>query len=262
MILFVTTLFFIFPFLWTFLTSLKPNKLIFTIPPTVVFKPTLEHYVTTFKTTNFLQISINSLIIAGGTTAVVIVLGSLAAYAFARYRHKYNRPLLYTLLIARMIPPVAAIMPLFIIFFRLKLLDTYIAVIVAHSAFYISFSVWLMRAFFITIPAELEDAALIDGASRLQSLFRIFIPLAAPGLIVAIVFTFSFSWNELLYAVTFTSNQARTLPVLAAQYKTTEGIDWGPLTAASCIIITPILIFASIIQRYMLSGLTMGAVKE
>ena len=193
---------------------------------------------------------------------MVIVLGSLAAYAFARFRNKYNRPLLYTLLIARMVPPVAAIMPLFIVFFQLKMLDTYIAVIMAHSAFYISFSVWLMRAFFLTIPMELEDAALIDGASRLQALFRIFIPLAAPGLLVAVVFTFSFSWNELLYAVTFTTSHARTLPVLAAQYKTIEGIDWGPLTAAACIIITPVLILSAFVQRYMLSGLTMGAVKE
>ena len=254
---------FLLPTVWTFFTSIKPARLVASIPPAIIFTPTLEHYLQAFRSANFLRIFFNTVIVAGGTTIVVTIFGSLAAYGFVRFVTRANTPLLYFFMISRMIPSVATLMPLFIFMIKFRLLDTPIALILADSAFYLSFVIWLLRSFFLTIPIELEEAALIDGATRLQTLFKIFLPLAAPGMVVGMIFTFNFAWNELMYSLTFSSIKSQTLPVLAAQYQTlAEGIQWGAMTAAAMIIMMPVLVFALIVQRFMISGLTMGGVKE
>ncbi|HEX8846578.1 MAG TPA: carbohydrate ABC transporter permease [Pyrinomonadaceae bacterium] len=253
------------PVYWLLTISLKTDLDQLSVPPKwFVFGPTLTHYHNAFVERSFGQYLITSAIVAVLSTICALVLGTLAAYALARFRlpHRLNTRLALWILSTRMFPPIVAAVPLFLLMSDLRLLDTTAALVITYTAFNLPFVVWMMRGFFKEIPRDLEEAALVDGDSRLGALRRVILPLVAPGLAATSVFCLIISWNEFLFALTLTqTDAAMTLPVgingLVTQYK----IEWGMMSAAGVVAMTPILVFALAVQRYLVRGLSLGAVK-
>ena len=263
-------LFMLFPIYWMVSTSLKPVEAILTRPPTWVFTPILDNYVYAFREANFALYIENTLIIAGVSTLLVIVLASLASYSFARYNVGKGH-LMFFILTTRMMPAIAVIIPYFLIFRTLGSvpfgramglgLDRVSTLIICYTMFNLPFAIWLMHSFFQDIPRELEDTARLDGYTRLQVLRKVVLPLAAPGLAVTAIFCLLFSWNEFLFAFLLTRETAKTITVGVSAFWTQRGILWGPLAAAATICVVPMLVFALILQRHIARGLTFGAVK-
>jgi multiple sugar transport system permease protein len=261
---------FLFPIYWMVTTSFKPPPDILTRPPKWVFEPTLTNYVYAFEEANFALFIKNTLIVSLTSTAIVIVLASLASYSFARYNTGAGH-LMFFFLTTRMMPGIAVIIPFFVIFKAVGEtrigealwlgLDKPGALVVSYTLFNLPFAIWLMHSFFQDIPRELEDSARLDGYSRLQVLWRVVLPLAAPGIAVTAIFTLIFSWNEFLFAFLLTRDVARTITVGVAGFWTQRGILWGPLSAAAVVCVVPMMIFALVLQRYIVRGLTFGAVR-
>lgn len=266
----LVVLFFAFPVFWMVLTSFKPEEAIMVSPPQFLFTPTLENYAHTLQDKNFLFFVKNSLIVSIISTAIVIAVGSLAAYSFARY-NVGDGHILFFILSTKMMPAIAVILPYFLIFRDLGRtavgetlqlgLDQYGSLIVTYVMFNLPFAIWLLVSFFQDIPRELEQSARLDGLNRLQVLRRVTFPLAAPGIAVTAVFTLIFSWNEYLFASILTRKAASTVTVGVESFFTLQGILWGPVAAAATISVVPMLIFVLSMQRYMVRGLTFGAVR-
>jgi multiple sugar transport system permease protein len=261
---------FLFPIYWMIATSLKDSADILTRPPKWVFKPTLDNYIYAFEERDFGLYIKNTLIVSLTSTALVIVLGSLASYSFARYNPGAGH-LMFFILTTRMMPAIAVILPYFLIFrdigetaigqtFWLGL-DRPGALVVSYTMFNLPFAIWLMHSFFQDIPIELEDSARLDGYSRLRVFWRVVLPLAAPGIAVTAIFCLLFSWNEFLFAFLLTRNTAATITVGVNSFWTLRGILWGPLSAAAVVCVVPMMIFALLLQRYIVRGLTFGAVR-
>jgi multiple sugar transport system permease protein len=263
-------IFFLFPIFWMITTSFKPPPDILTRPPKWVFEPTLGNYVYAFEEANFALFIKNSLIVSLISTALVIVAGCLASYSFARYNPGAGH-LMFFILTTRMMPAIAVIIPFFVIFKAIGNtaigetlflgLDKQGTLVVCYTVFNLPFAIWLLHSFFQDIPRELEDSARLDGYSRLQVLRRVVLPLAAPGIAVTAIFCLIFSWNEFLFAFLLTRDVARTITVGVAGFWTQRGILWGPLSAAATVCVLPMLIFALLLQRYIVRGLTFGAVR-
>jgi multiple sugar transport system permease protein len=261
---------FLFPIFWMITTSFKPPPDILTRPPKWVFEPTLSNYVYAFEERNFAMFIKNTLIVSLVSTTLVIVLGCLASYSFARYNPGAGH-LMFFILTTRMMPAIAVIIPFFLIFkwigntaFGEALflgLDKQGTLVVCYTVFNLPFAIWLLHSFFQDIPRELEDSARLDGYSRLQVLRRVVLPLAAPGIAVTAIFCLIFSWNEFLFAFLLSRDVASTITVGVATFWTQRGILWGPLSAAATVCVLPMLIFALLLQRYIVRGLTFGAVR-
>jgi len=254
----------LFPFVWLVITSLKPAMEAFSIPPLWLFVPTLENYQTIMSSEwfgGFVSSFANSVIIASISTVLSIGVGILAAYSFARFKTG-GSGLPYFILSTRMFPQVAVIIPVYLLFYYLKLVDTHIAVGLSHTLFNLPFSVWMLVGFLGSIPIEIEEAAMIDGCSRLGAFRRTVLPLAVPGIVVTAIFCFSFSWNEFLYALVLTGANTRTLPVMAISFVEPRGIVFGPLSATGVLTTLPSLVFAYLLRRHLVKGLTLGAVKQ
>jgi multiple sugar transport system permease protein len=262
--------FFVFPIFWMVLTSFKPEEAIMVSPPRFFFTPTTENYVHALDDKNFLFYIKNTLIISVISTAIVVAFGSLAAYSFARY-NVGDGHILFFILSTKMMPAIAVILPYFLIFRdvgktavgkSLHLgLDQHGALIVSYVMFNLPFAIWLLVSFFQDIPRSLEHSARLDGLSRIQVLRRVTFPLAAPGIAVTAVFTLIFCWNEFLFAYILTRKAASTVTVGVESFFTLQGILWGPVAAAATISVAPMLIFVLVMQRYMVRGLTFGAVR-
>jgi len=260
----------LFPIAWLITTSFKPADDIMVSPPRFVFKPTLDNYVYAIQKANFAHFIENTLYVAVVSTLIVIVLSSLASYSFARYNPGGGN-ILFFILTTKMFPAIAVVLPYFLIFKEIG--DTAVgkalgigldrpgALIVSYTMFNLPFAIWLMVSFFQDIPRELEDSARLDGYNRLQVLWRVVLPLAAPGIAVTAIFCLLFSWNEFLFAYILTRDAARTITVGVESFFTLRGILWGPVAAAATISVVPMLIFVLILQRYMVRGLTFGAVR-
>ena len=253
----------LFPLYWILATSLKTAVQAFDYPPIWAFTPTLESYREAFivprtPMTNFL---LNSVIVALATTALSMLLGTTAAYALARFPIKGKKNLIFWILSTRMAPPIAVVLPLFLIMQQLKLINTFPGVILAYTTFNLPFVVWMMRGFFGEISRELEEAALIDGATPWRSFWWVGIPLAAPGLVATAIFCFIFSWNEFLFALVLTGVQTQTLPVAITAFWSTSDLKWGQFMATGVVTIAPVLVFAIAVQRYLVRGITLGAIK-
>jgi multiple sugar transport system permease protein len=257
----VVLVFFATPIVWVVLTSIKPNLLITNKPPVWIFRPTLDHFINIFANGRVQASLANSLIIAFGATALSLLVGVPAAYALARFRIRGRKHLAFYFLSARMIPPVVTIIPLFATFRFLGLLDTHLGLMLAYLTFNFPFAVWMMRGFFRELPVEIEEAAIIDGCRPFQAFLRVAVPLSAPGLAATAILCFVFAWNEFLLAVILTSYRAKTLPVAALSFMTDRLVLWGELSASSILIFTPVVIFAFLVRRYLLKGLTMGAIR-
>lgn len=251
----------LFPILWLFLISIKTRAIVFTLPPPVIFTPTLSNYITAFIEKGYLHYFINSLIVAVGTTGIALSFGSLAAFGFSRFKFLADKHLFFWILTFRMSPVIVFIIPYFLIYTTIGLYDTLLGLILAHSTFTLPIVIWIMKGFFDDLPREIEESALIDGCTRLGSFRQIVLPLAAPGLVAAAILSFMFSWNEFFFASILTTESAKTLPAAMTGFITTRGILWGEMAAVACTILIPVLILVVFIQKYLARGLTFGAVR-
>lgn len=262
--------FIVFPIAWMIITSFKPADAIMVSPPRFLFTPTLDNYVHAIYDKNFLFYIKNTLFISVTSTIIVVVIGSLAAYSFARY-NVGDGHLLFFILSTKMFPAIAVILPYFLIFREVGRtgagkflgigLDQPGALIISYTVFNLPFAIWLLVSFFQDIPRELEHSARLDGLSRLKVLAKVVCPLAAPGIAVTGVFTLIFSWNEFLFAYILTRKAASTVTVGVESFFTLQGILWGPVAAAATISVLPMLVFVLAMQSYMVRGLTFGAVR-
>ncbi|MEO6012513.1 MAG: carbohydrate ABC transporter permease [Devosia sp.] len=260
----------VFPIAWMLLTSFKPADQIMVSPPRFLFAPTLDNYAHAIFDKHFFFYIGNTLIICLTSTAIVTVAGSLAAYSFARF-NVGDGHVLFFILSTKMFPAIAVIIPYFLIFRSLGQtdlgkflhlgLDQHGALIVSYTVFNLPFAIWLLVSFFQDIPRELEHSARLDGLSRVAVLRKVVLPLAAPGIAVTAVFTLIFSWNEFLFAYILTRAEASTVTVGVESFFTLQGILWGPVSAAAIISVLPMIVFVLAMQRYMVRGLTFGAVR-
>jgi len=256
----VTIILSIGPIVYLLITSFKPPELTFAIPPVWSFTPTLQNYREVLSS-DFMSYLTNSVVVALTTTLVALVLGSFAAFGFARFRFRGAFWLRMSALIPQMLPPITIIVPLYVIFNGMKLTDTRTALIISYLTFTIPLAIWLMIGFFEDVPEDLEESAMIDGCTRFQALRKITLPIVTPGLAATAILNFMYCWNEFLYAVILTGRNARTLPVTITSFMTNKAILWGRIAAAGSLVLIPILIFALIAQRYLIRGLSKGAVK-
>ncbi len=252
------------PVIWLVLTSLRPQVEI--ISPSFHLLPkhaTLQNFVDVFQRYKLAPYVRNSIIVALGTVITNLLIGPPAAYALARYRFFGQGIFLVLIIFFRMIPLFAAIVPLFLIFSRLHLLDTYAGLIIAQTAFKLPFTIWLLRSFFLGIPRELEEAARIDGSSTLGALFRISLPLIRPGLAAVAVLAFLQTWNDLTVSLVLSSStKTATLPLGLSKFVQEYGIAWGPMSAAGVLMFIPVLLFVFGAERFLIQGLAAGSVKE
>jgi multiple sugar transport system permease protein len=253
------------PVYWMITISFKREVDQFAVPPEwFSFTPTLEHYIDAFVTRSFGGYLLNSFVVAICSTVCALVLGTLAGYSLARFRLPRNldKKLALWILSTRMFPAIVTAVPLFVIMRDLRLVNTRVSLVIVYTAFNLPFVVWMMRGFFAEIPRDLEEAAMVDGDSRLGALRRVILPLVTPGLAATAVFCLIVSWNEFLFALVLTqTDEAMTLPVGIAGRVTQYGIKWGVMSAAAVVAMIPILAFAMSVQKYLVRGLSLGAVK-
>lgn len=257
----VAMILFVFPIAWMFLTSLKNQTDAFTTIPKWTFDVTLDNYKAVIVDRDFTTYLGNSLFVSFISTVFAVILGSGIAYPYARYKLKGAKDVLTWILTLRIVPPIVSILPIYLLFSRLGLLDTYIALILMYTFMNLPLTTWLLYGFFKDVPGEIEESALVDGCNRFSAFFRVIFPIIGPGLVSAGLLSFIFAWNEFLFANILSGPNVRTAPVGLNEYATPVSVLWGQIAAAGTMIILPIAIITLILQRKMVSGLTMGAVK-
>lgn len=250
----------LFPLVWMFSYSIKPRQFLVSIPPVLLFHPTFDSYVQVLQKPSYLSAYLNSLI-ASTSVLISLVIGSLAAYSYARFKTRRTEDVKFWILSTRMFPQVAVIIPIFLLMRVLNLLDTNVVLIIVYTCLNLPIVVWMMSGFFEEVPVAIEEAAMVDGCSRLEAFLKISLPLAAPGLVATAVFCFMLTWNEFLSALILTGGKARTLPVELSTYLGLFDIDWGALSAAGALAAAPVLVFGLLIKKYLVRGLTFGVVK-
>ena len=263
----------LFPFYWLLTTSFKTPLAVSRGPrylPFVDYQPTFDHWRYLFidQQDALFRHFRNSLIAASGSTLLAVIIGAMGGYGLARYRYHWRRVLnwrnndiAFWIISQRFLPPALFVVPFLLLYSRLKLIDTHIGLIIAYTMFNIPFAVWIMRDFFMSLPIDLEESALVDGATPWQAFVRIVLPLSTPGLVSVAIFSFIFSWNEFLYALMLTNYNAITMPVLIAGQNNTRGIQWWYISALSLAAVTPVVVMGLVLERYITRGLTAGAVK-
>ncbi len=250
----------LFPIVWTFLTSIKGRFDVSAMPPKLLFTPTTENYRKVFIEDGFYRYFKDSIIIALISTVIAVFLGTMAAYGLVRYRVG-GKFLPFWILSTRMLPPIAIILPIYILMQRVRLIDTYASIIIMHVLLNLPFAVWLMSGFFREVPSEIDEAALLDGCSVFGAFIRILFPVVIPGVLATTVFCLITSWNEYLFALILSGRNVKTLPVAAAFYVTDRDILWGPMAAVAVVASIPIIIFTLLIQKHLVRGLSYGAIK-
>lgn len=252
-----------FPIFWVFTLSLKTQIDMFRIPPVwIPWPPCFENYVTAFQDRPLAAFIRNSLIVTGISTFLSVTIASLAGYGFARFSFKYKSSSMLGILASRMIPPVCLALPLFIIMNKMSLLDTYASLIISYTTFNLPFAIWVIHGYFIGIPPQLDEAAMVDGCSRLQAFVKVVLPVATPGLIAISVLCILLSWKDFFWALLFTySPNSQTIPIGITTYMSAFHESWGQITAVGVLAILPVVIFALLVQNYLIEGLTRGALK-
>jgi len=264
----------LFPFYWMFTSSLKPIEEIMTRNPALVpIHPTLSHYIDLINPAAlyggwerggrfFLIFIQNSLIVAGGSTVISVFLSILGGYSLARFRYKGREPIAGSMLFVYMFPGVLLLVPMYELMSRAHLLDTHLSLIIVYVTFSAPFSVWLLRSFLETIPVEIEEAAMVDGASRLGAFFRVILPLAGPGIVTVATFSFITAWGEYMFsAILMFKDTMKTVPTGLAMYMGYQYIEWGMLLTGSVIAVIPVLLLFLPLANLFLKGLTAGAIK-
>jgi multiple sugar transport system permease protein len=283
------------PLLWIFLTGWKTPPDSISYPPKVLFEPSLEGYCNLFTTrsrqtseyigslppsasvcdeiarkrnmviagpSNFIPRFVNSVIIAFGSTALSVVLGTAAAYGFSRFKVPLKDDLLFFILSTRMMPPIAVAIPIYLMYREIGLSDTKLGMILLYTAVNVSLAVWLLKGFIDEIPREYEEAAMIDGYTRLQAFFKVVLPQATTGIVATAIFCLIFAWNEYAFAVLLTSGEAQTAPPFIPIIIGEGGQDWPAVAAGTTIVLIPILVFTIILRKHLLRGITFGAVRK
>jgi len=261
LLLLLIILFCVFPFYWMVTTSLKTQIVALSSPPVWTFDPTLNNYTEVLFDDKVGISLINSLIVAVCTTLLALVLGTPAAYALARFEFRGKRDLWFWFITNRMISPIVLALPFFLIVRSLNLLDTHIILILIYLTFNLPIVIWICTDQFRSIPKDLDEAAVLDGAGPWRIFSRICLPLAAPGVAVSAIFSFIFSWNELMFALVLTRKAAKTAPAVAVGFMEGYNLPYGKIMATSTLIVIPVIIFALIASKQLVRGLTMGAVK-
>jgi multiple sugar transport system permease protein len=248
----------LFPFLWMLSSSLKTQVDIIAWPPKIFFTPTLQNYQKVFGEQDFLKYFLNSTIVGTAAVGLSLVLGLPAAYSIARFT---QRKLAVFILLARLMPGISFLMPWYIVFSRLGLMDSYTALILSHTLIALPIVIWIMSTYFATIPPEMEESAMVDGATRQYAFWKIILPLSGPGIITATTLSFIFSWNNFMFSQVLSMEKTRTLPIAVYNFLSYAEVDWGGVMAAAVAIMAPAIILTMIFQKYVVKGLTMGAVK-
>jgi ABC-type glycerol-3-phosphate transport system permease component len=253
----------LFPLFWTLSTSIKTRNDTFVLPPKFLsFEPTWKNYVAIFDTKGFGHIYLNTVVITLVSTLLCVLVSTLAAYSLARSpRFRSRRPLEVSLILVRAIPAIVIMVPLFTITSKLGVYDNHVALILMYAAVNVPFATWLMMSFVDQVPATLEQSAAVDGAGRLQILWFVVLPLILPGMAATTIFVALLAWNEFLIPVMLAGNSAKTLPVFISGFISARNLDWGPMAAASSLAILPIAILTVLAQRWLISGLSSGAIK-
>jgi multiple sugar transport system permease protein len=285
----------IVPLVWIFVTGFKTPPDSIAYPPKVVFEPSLEGYVNLFTTrtrqsaeflaslpppttwydrlvrsrnmviaapSKYSERFVNSLVVAGGSTVLAVLLGTLTAYGFSRFKVKLADDLLFFILSTRMMPPIAVAIPIYLMYRTLELQDTWLGMILLYTSVNVSLATWLMKGFIDEIPREYEEAALIDGYTRLQAFRKVVLPQAATGIAATAIFCMIFAWNEYAFAILLTSGNAQTAPPFIPTIIGEGGLDWPAVSAGATLFLLPIVIFTIMLRRHLLRGITFGAVRR
>ena len=255
----------LFPVLWMLETALKETRDIYAVPAKVFrFGPTLDHLRDVFSSGSPVLSGLkNSVIVSGASTLIATVLGVPAAWAYSRFTLKAKKDQLFFILSTRFMPPVVVVIPVFLMFRDLNLLDTRLGLILVYAAFNLPFTIWMMKGFVDEVPSEYEDAAMLDGYSRLDAFLRVTLPLLIPGIAATAVFALIFSWNEFVFAIFLTSSEsARTAPPAIAGLIGGTTIDWGLVAASAMVFAIPVLLFAFLVRKHLVAGVTLGAVRR
>lgn len=253
----IATFISVFPLYWVITTSLKAPVDVFRMPPVWLFKPTLENY-QLLLASRFPGYFLNSLIISLGTVITSLVIGVPAAYGLARFQLRRKQDIDFFILSTRMAPPIAFIVPFYLMWSRFDLVDTYQGMVMVYVLFTTAFVVWMMRAFFEEVSRELDEAAWVDGCSKWGAFFRVALPCVRGGLAATTILAILLTWNEFFYALILTSFNAKTMPVALPGFIGFVRLRWGELTAAATIVVAPVLIFATLVQRHLMRGLAGG----
>ena len=251
----------VFPFYWMVTTSLKTHVVALEAPPVWIFEPTLENYREALFEDGVLRTLVNSLIIAVLTTALALALGVPAAFALARFEFRGKRDLWFWFITNRMVSPIVLALPVFLIARKLGLLDKHLTLILIYLTFNLPIVIWIVTDQFRGVPYDLDEAARLEGASQFRIMRSICLPLAMPGVAVSAIFSFIFSWNELMFGLVLTRNDAKTAPAMAVSFMEGYNLPYGKIMATSTLIVIPVLIFALLASKQLVRGLTMGAVK-
>jgi len=252
-----------FPFAWMISTAFKESREIFATPPTLLpGRFTLDNLQRLFAETKALTYLKNSIVVSLATVAVTITVGTPAAYSLTRLRFPGREQLAGTILFTYMFAPIMIIVPFYVMMRFLGLANTHVGLVLAYTAFCLPFGLWMLRTFFQSIPIDIEQAAMVDGANRLQSVLYVVLPLALPGIVATSIFTFILTWNDYIFArILISADELKTLPVGIADLYNASVVDWGMIMAAGLLVLSPVLAVFFIIQRYMVAGLGTGALK-
>ena len=250
------------PIVWMIASSLKTPLQLISNPPVIFFKPTLESYIQLYGRAKYILRNLfNSVTISSLSALFTLVFGSLAAFSFSRFRFAGDRFLTFLIMWTRTLPPIVAVVPLFLTMSRLGMVDTHLGLTWIYTALNLPFAIWMLKSFFDAVPVELEEAAMIDGCSRLSACYRVTLPLTAPGLAATAIFVFTLAWNEFIFALIFSSVNAKTMPVVVVESIVEYKIYWADMAALGTIVMLPILIFSFFVQKHLVRGLTVGSIK-
>jgi multiple sugar transport system permease protein len=248
------------PFLWLLQMSFKSNDLILQFPPPLIFTPTLANYTALWQSA-FSASFVNSLLSASFSSAFALLFGVPAAYALSKWAGRGKRALSFAILVTRMAPPIAFTIPFFLFYRWIGLLDTVTGLVLIYTSFNLPLVIWMMQPFFETVPSSLEEAALVDGAPTRTVFLKIVLPMVAPGIAATAILCFLYAWNDFFFALILTRTSARTAPVAVVNFMNYEGWEWGKIAAGGSLVMAPVLVFSLAVRRYLVSGLTAGAVK-
>jgi multiple sugar transport system permease protein len=253
--------FFLFPILWVVITSFKAPADVMSYPPALLFSPPLENYPAVFERQPFVRYLMNSIVVTALSTVMTLIVGTLAGYSLARLRVRGKRHITFALMLAKMFPPIILVLPFFVLLSGIGLTNNLFALALTYTSFNLPFITWILWSFFRDLPDGLEEAAITDGCTRFGAMWRVMLPLARPGIAVAAIFTASVSWNEFLFALNLMGPERATLPVMASNFVTVDGILWGPVTAVGTLLMIPMFALTFALQRHLVAGLTGGALK-
>ncbi len=249
------------PIIWIFFISIKSKKDSFTRPPKFSFEPIIDNYVKTINNEFFRETFFNSLLITAFGITLSIVIAIFAAYALKRYQIRFKKTFMHWLLLAYMLPEFLFVLPMYSIYQTMGLYDTHFGLALMYQVHALPFSIWMLRSFFEEIPKEIDDAALIDGCSPLQMIYKIYIPLILPGIVATAILNGIWMWNELAIAIGLTFIEAHPITLGVAQYRGYASKDWGGMTASSILALIPMIFFVIIAQKHIVKGLTLGSLK-